>query len=201
MSGSIAVHPTLISALWPARREAGFLRLALLALAGSALLTLSAKIQVPFWPVPMTMQTFAVLVIAMAFGPRLGLATVGLYLAEGAFGLPVFAGTPAKGIGVAYMVGPTGGYLVGFAVAAVVVGHLGERGWDRNVLSTLAAMVLGTAAIFACGLAWLAYLLDAAKAVEFGLLPFLPGEALKIALAAALMPGCWKLLERRRGRP
>lgn len=200
MSGSIAVHPTLVSTLWPTRREASFLRLTLLAIAGSLLLTLSAKIQVPFWPVPMTMQTLVVLVIGMAFGPRLGVATVGLYLAEGAFGLPVFAGTPAKGIGLAYMVGPTGGYLAGFVAATLVVGWLAERGWDRGILTTLAAMVLGTAAIYAFGLAWLAYLLDGGRAVAYGLLPFLPAAALKIALATALLPACWKLIEKRQGR-
>ena len=118
-------------------------RMALLAIAGTALLTLSAKIQVPFYPVPMTMQTFAIVVIAMAFGWKLGAATVVLYLLEGAFGLPVFAGTPAKGIGIAYMTGPTGGYLVGFFLAAGLTGWLAQRGWDRNVVTTLAAKVAG----------------------------------------------------------
>ncbi|MDH5749223.1 MAG: biotin transporter BioY, partial [Rhodospirillales bacterium] len=115
-------QPTLIAALWPARKRLGVYRQGALAVAGSLLLILSAKISIPFWPVPMTMQTFAVLVIGMAYGPRLGLATVLLYLAEGAFGMPVFAGTPEKGIGLAYMMGPTGGYLVGFAVSAFLVG-------------------------------------------------------------------------------
>ena len=190
------LNPTLMSVLRPTfatQLSYGIF----LAIVGSLLLTLSAKIQVPFWPVPMTMQTFAVLVIGMAFGPRLGMATVGLYLLEGAFGLPVFAGTPTKGIGLAYMMGPTGGYLAGFLVAAGLVGYLSWRGWDRSVLMTLAAMVLGTAVIFLFGVPWLAYLIGFEKAIQFGLTPFLPAAALKIGLAAALLPTCWKLVGRR----
>src|SRR5690606_16484525 len=120
---------TLAESLWPAQAAPAWLRNMLLAVGGSLLLTLSAKINVPFYPVPMTMQTFAVLLIGAAFGWRLGTATVLLYLAQGAAGLPVFAGTPEKGIGLLYLMGPTGGYLVGFAVAAAVVGWLAERGW------------------------------------------------------------------------
>ena len=122
MRGALAVQPTLISTLWPAGEKTGALRLVLLAVVGSILLTISAKVQVPFWPVPMTMQTFVVLAIGMAYGPALGMATVALYLAQGAFGLPVFAGTPEKGIGLAYMAGPTGGYLAGFVAAALLTG-------------------------------------------------------------------------------
>jgi len=166
--------------------------------AGSLLLTASAKIQVPFWPVPMTMQTFAVLVIGMAYGPRLGAATVALYLAEGAFGLPVFAGTPAKGIGLAYMMGPTGGYLAGFLVAALAVGALARRGWDRGLPGGVAAFLIGDGVIFVCGVAWLSALIGFDKAIAAGLVPFLPGEALKVALAAALMVVGWRLVGRRR---
>jgi biotin transport system substrate-specific component len=104
---------TLIGALWPEDSLAKPLRMAILALAGTALLTLSAKIQVPFWPVPMTMQTFMVLAIGMTYGWRLGGATLLLYMAEGAMGLPVFAGTPEKGIGIAYMMGGTAAWIVG----------------------------------------------------------------------------------------
>src|SRR5947209_549651 len=107
--------PTLIAALWPAGASAG-LRFAVLAGLGSLALTLSAKLQVPFYPVPMTMQSLVVLLIGLGFGWRLGTATVLLYLAEGLAGLPVFAGTPEKGIGLAYMMGPTGGYLAGFVL-------------------------------------------------------------------------------------
>jgi len=200
MSIPLAPQATLAAALWPTRGHAALLRAALLALGGSLLLTFSAKLQIPFWPVPMTMQTFAVLVIGMGLGARLGGATVALYLAEGSLGLPVFAGTPEKGIGFAYLIGPTGGYLLGFLVSAALLGWLAERGWDRHIGSTLAAMALGSALIFACGLAWLGPLIGFTKAVQFGLLPFLPGAALKIALAAVLLPGIWRMLGRRRNR-
>ena len=195
MSDISSTQPTLASTLWPASMES-LGRMALMAVAGTALLTLSAKVQIPFYPVPLTMQTFAIMVIAMAFGWKLGAATVALYLLEGAFGLPVFAGTPAKGIGLAYMAGPTGGYLAGFLAAAALTGWLGERGWDRNVLTTMLAMLFGTALIYLLGFAWLAQLIGAAKAWQFGVLPFLLGDAFKIALAAALMPLMWRWLAR-----
>ena len=143
-----AENPTVsfVDALWPARGAGRMARAALLALLGSALLTLSAKVQVPFYPVPMTMQTLVVLLIGMAFGARLGVAAVALYLAEGAVGLPVFAGTPEKGIGLAYMIGPTGGYLLGFVVATAVAGWLAER---RNEPAGIGlAVVAGSIAIY-----------------------------------------------------
>ena len=173
------------------------LRNLMLAVVGSLALWLSAKIQVPFYPVPMTMQTFVVLVIGMAFGWRLGGATILLYLAEGAVGLPVFAGTPERGIGLAYMMGPTGGYLVGFFFSAVVVGWLAERGWDRRVIPTLVAMVAGTAIIFAFGVLWLGAFIGWDQPIlDLGLTPFLPGAAFKIALAAAVLPAIWRLVDR-----
>ncbi len=147
---------SLADALWPYSLENRWLRNATLAIVGSLLLTVSAKTHVPFWPVPMTMQTFAVLVIAMVYGPRLGTATVLLYLMEGAAGLPVFSGTPEKGIGLDYMAGPTGGYLVGFLVAAALLGFLNTRGWDRHFFTTLLAMTLGTLVILLMGYGWLA---------------------------------------------
>jgi biotin transport system substrate-specific component len=195
MRGPTTVQPTLVSTLWSSAAGAGWLRAAVLAVAGSLLLTASAKIQVPFWPVPMTMQTFAVLIIGMTCGPRLGVATVAIYLAQGAMGLPVFAGAAA---GPAYMVGPTGGYLAGFLVSAFVVGHLARRGWDRRLASGVAAFVIGDAVLFACGLAWLSGLAGVETAVGAGLLPFLPGEALKIGLAATLMVAGWRVVEWRR---
>lgn len=191
------VHPTLAGAAWPGA-AGSWLRMAILAIAGTVLLTISAKIQVPFYPVPMTMQTFAVLVIGMAYGWKLGSATLLLYLAEGAVGLPVFAGTPEKGIGLAYMAGPTGGYLVGFVLAAGIAGWLGEKGWDRSIPMTVTAMVIGTVIIFVPGYAWLAALIGGEKAWAFGVLPFLWGEVFKIALAAAVLPGAWKLIAKFR---
>ncbi|MFP6713122.1 MAG: biotin transporter BioY [Rhodospirillales bacterium] len=188
-------QPTLIDTFIPAATD-NWLYKAILVLAGTALLTLSAKIQVPFYPVPMTMQTFAVLVIGMAFGWKLGGLTVLAYLLEGAVGLPVFAGTPAKGIGLAYMAGPTGGYLVGFVVSALTVGYLAEKGFDRSIVATLIAMVIGTALIFLCGYVWLSELIGLEKAFKFGVLPFMWGAVFKIGLAAAILPLCWKVLKR-----
>ncbi len=185
-------HPPLIDALWPARGIPAPLRAAVLAVVGSLLIAASAKVQVPLWPVPITMQTFAVLVISMAYGRRLGAATLLLYLAEGAVGLPVFA----RGGGLAYFAGPTAGYLIGYPLAAALVGWLGERGWDGTVPRTAAAMLLGNALIYVPGLLWLATFTGVAGAFEVGLLPFLLGDALKLALAAGVLPFARKLVRR-----
>ena len=201
-------HPTLSAVWWPAAatggevgntRGAAWQRLAVLALAGSLLLTLSAKVQIPFWPVPMTMQTFVVLVLGAAYGPRLGMATMLLYLAEGALGLPVFAGTPEKGIGIAYMMGPTGGYLAGFVLAAGLTGWMAERGWDRSVAGVLIAMSLGHLVILGLGALWLAQLTGWEKAWLFGLAPFWAATILKTLLAAAVLPLAWRTLGHPRG--
>jgi len=194
---SAVSRPTLIDTLWPAT-TAPAVRWAVLMVVGSLLLTASAKAQVPMWPVPMTMQSFVVLVIGMAYGARLAGATVALYLFQGALGLPVFAGTPEKGIGLAYMAGPTGGYLVGFLIVAVVMGWLAERGWDRKALPSLAALTIGTVLLFVPGVAWLAVLVGFEQAVQAGLVPFLLGSVLKLALAAAVLPLAWKAVELRR---
>ena len=145
----------------------------------------------------MTMQTFMVLVIGMAFGWRLGAATVLAYLVAGAAGLPVFAGTPEKGLGLVYMTGPTGGYLLGFLLAAIATGFLAERGWDRRAATTFLAMLVGNIIIYAPGLAWLGVVVGWDKPVpEWGLTPFLLGDLAKIALAMLVMPAAWKLLGR-----
>jgi len=195
-------HDTLAATLWPRQANMGqlstALRSVLLAFAGSLLLWACAKIQVPFYPVPVTMTTFGVLAIGMAFGWRLGAATILLYLAEGALGLPVFAGTPEKGIGLAYMVGPTGGYLVGYVLAALACGGLAQRGWDRNVVTASLAMLLANALIYLPGLFWLGVLFGWDKPIlDWGLIPFIPGDLLKLALVAASLPLAWKLLSRR----
>lgn len=193
MNTATGTAPTLIDSLWP-REYGGTLRLVLLAVLGSALMAISAKTSIPLEPVPLTMQTFAVLVIAMAYGARLAGATLLLYLAEGAVGLPVFE----SGAGLLYMVGPTGGYLVGFLVAAVFVGWLAERGWDRNVILTFLANFGGTAIIFVFGVTWLSTLVGGfGKALELGFAPFVWVALIKIGLAAAFLPLVWKLLPRR----
>jgi biotin transport system substrate-specific component len=190
---AIAGRSTLAESLWPASSVPAWLRNSLLAIGGSLLLTLSAKISVPFYPVPMTMQTFAVLLIGAAFGWRLGAATVLLYLAQGAFGLPVFAGTPEKGIGLAYMMGPTGGYLIGFVVAAALVGWLAERGWDRSFLWLAVAMLIGHVVISAYGVAWLGSSIGLMDAWNVGVLPFFYANVFKTLLAAACMRAGWSI--------
>lgn len=190
---------TLLNRALPLSGAQALLRDALIALAATALLALSAKVQIPFYPVPMTMQALVVLLIGAAFGWRLGAATLALYLMQGAAGLPVFAGTPAKGLGLAYMVGTTGGYLAGFLVAAVVTGYLAEKGHTRTILGALATMTLGMLIIHALGFVWLATFLGASKAFMLGVVPFVLGDVLKIALGAALLPAAWWLVGRLRG--
>lgn len=167
----------------------------LLAVAGSLALWISGKVQIPFYPVPLTMQTFVVLIIGMAYGWRLGAVTIMLFLAQGAMGLPVFSGTPEKGIGLAYMMGPTGGFLAGFVLAALAVGFLAERGFDRNIFTTALAMVIGMALIYLPGILYLGSLLGWDKPIlQWGMYPFLYGDALKIVLASVLMPTIWRFV-------
>lgn len=184
-----ATHPTLAATLWPAEGMQVALRSLALAIAGSALVALCARISVPLYPVPITMQTFAVLLIGAAYGWRLGSATLALYLIEGAVGIPVFAPPESAG----FVGGPTAGCIVGFILAAGLVGWLAERGWDRNVLLTGIAMVLGNLVIYALGLIWLARFVGW-QTFEFGLFPFLIGDALKVALAMAVLPAAWKIV-------
>ncbi len=165
-----------------------------LVLAGSALISLAAQIRIPlpFSPVPVTGQTFAVLLVAAALG-RLGIASVLAYLAEGALGLPVFAGGAT---GLAYMGGPTGGYLVGFVLAAVIVGAAAEREWDRRLPTALLVMFLGEIAIYACGVAWLARFPLSVSPWQAGLFPFIPGDLFKMVLAALALPTAWRFVRR-----
>jgi biotin transport system substrate-specific component len=159
------------------------LRPAAVLILGSSLLWVSAKVEVPFWPVPVTLQTYVVLMLGALFGWRLGAAAVATYLIEGALGLPVFAGTPLKGIGLAYMAGPTGGYLAGYLLAALLVGMLLERRSKPGVLSTGLAMAAGELAILGLGCAWLAVQLGWEDALVLGVGPFVIGDAVKLALA------------------
>lgn len=168
----------------------------MLVVVGSLVLWVSAKIKVPFYPVPMTLQTLALFTIVAAYGRKLGLATVALYLIEGAAGLPVFAGTPEKGIGFAYMVGPTGGYLASYLVAAAIVGYAVERGFGRNPFKLFGAMLIAEVVILSMGFAWLAYLLGTEKAFAFGVGPFIITDLVKIGLAAAIVPAVTALFAR-----
>ena len=197
MSALVQNQTTLAQTVFPS--DNALVRNLTLAIVGSIVLWAAAKIQIPFYPVPITMHTFAVLVIGMTFGWKLGGATVLLYLAEGAMGLPVFSGTPEKGIGLAYMMGPTGGYLLGMALAAAVVGWLAESGWDRRIVTTALAMLIGNAIIYLFGLAWLGSVVGWDKPVlSFGLIPFIPGDIAKLILAAMVLPATWKLLGKNR---
>lgn len=164
---------------WGIRRS--LTRDAVLVVVGSVLLAISAKVQVPFWPVPMTMQTFIVLMLGAHAGLRVAVPTVALYLIEGALGLPVFS----TGAGLAFMAGPTGGYLAGFLVSVIVVSGLFAKGFGRHLPVAFGVLVLGDALIMGLGFAWLSTLIGPEKAFAVGVLPFIPAEALKIALATA----------------
>jgi biotin transport system substrate-specific component len=195
-------HFPLAAVVWPQRADgfSGVLRAVILIVLGTALLTLSAKVNLPLPYVPMTLQTLVVLMIGAAYGWRLGSATVIAYLAEGAAGLPVFAGPVG---GLAPFFGPTGGYLIGFAPAALVTGWLSKRGWDRSVPRLFVAMGLGHIIILAAGYAWLAVgmKLGFEKAWLVGIAPFIAASLIKNALGAALVPAIRRLFDRldRRG--
>lgn len=170
----------------------------LLVVAGSAALTFSAKTSVPFFPVPMTLQTLVVLLLGAAYGPRLAAATVLVYLAQGAAGLPVLAGTPERGIGLAYMAGPTGGFLAGFVIAAALTGALARLGWTASIGRAAVTMTAGTVALYLPGLLWLGSFTDWDNVLELGLLPFVYGDVLKLAVVAIAAPAAWHILDRIR---
>ena len=169
-------------------------RYALLALAGSVLITICSQISLPLFPVPMTLQTFAVFLIGLTYGWRLGGITVSLYLLEGAIGLPVFSG--GKG-GMIVFMGPTAGYLVGFLLAATACGWFAERGFDRSYFRLFLSLIVGNILIYTPGLFWLGTLIGWDKPVlEYGLYPFIGGDLLKIAMAVLLLPTVWKIVNR-----
>lgn len=164
-----------------------------LALGGAALITLGAKVQIPFWPVPMTLHTLSVFLVAAALGPRLALAAMATYLAAGAMGFPVFSGSPERGIGLAYLAGPTGGYLLGYLLAAGLIGWFAPRtGWLGHALSMLA----GLAIVYAAGLTWLATFVSGAELIAAGFTPFIIGDLIKVALACGLFAGLRSLKEK-----
>ena len=169
-------------------------RYALLALAGSVLITICTQISLPLFPVPMTLQTFAVFLIGLTYGWRLGGITVSLYLLEGAIGLPVFSG--GKG-GMIVFMGPTAGYLVGLLLAATACGWFAERGFDRSYFRLFLSLIVGNILIYTPGLFWLGTLIGWDKPVlEYGLYPFIGGDLLKIAMAVLLLPTVWKIVNR-----
>jgi biotin transport system substrate-specific component len=195
-------NQVLSETVWPAQGSALWIKRALLVGAGVAIHVLAAKVAVPVWPspVPITLGSLAVLGLGAAYGPRLGLATILVYMALGALGWDVFAGTSAELNGLAYMTGGTGGYLVGWVLATLVLGWAARRGWDRSVGGMALAMALGTAVIYVPGVLWLGVLYGWHEPLlAWGLYPFLIGDALKLALAALVVPGLWKLVGDARG--
>ncbi len=152
-----------------------------LALVGSILLAISSKIKIPFYPVPMTMQTLVVLLIGICFGWKLGVATISLYLFEGIIGLPVFSGTPEKGMGIAYFTGPTMGYLIGFIVTGLLVGKFN---YDENYFTNFLKLVFATSFIYILGMLWLGFIIGWDKPIfKLGAQPFLLAELFKILIA------------------
>ena len=201
---------------WPVLAEVGtgddgaarLARQAMFVALGIVLLTVAAKTQVPMWPspVPITLGTFAVLAIGAAYGPRLGLVTIGGYMILGLLGADVFAGSSAEKFGWAYMSGATGGYLLGYVLATALLGWLARRGWDRSVGWMALAMLLGNVVIYLPGVAWIHQIIAAGafdptkyasawdQTLVWGLTPYLIGDAMKLALAALLLPAVWKLV-------
>ena len=195
---------TLASALVPASRASARASRAALVVAGSLLVAALARLEIhlPFTPVPITGQTLGVLLVGAALGPGLGAASMGLYLLEGAVGLPFFAGG-AHGWSVLRTTSATGGYLWGFVVAAAVVGGLARRGWDRSFRGAVAAMLIGEVVLYAVGVPWLAAALGVSleRALELGMYPFVIGDLLKLFAAAVLLPTAWRLVgEGEQGR-
>jgi biotin transporter BioY len=193
MSGSASHSRVLVDSIWSAEGSGRDLTLVI---GGSLLIAAAAQIRIalPFTPVPVTGQTFAVLLIGALLGARRGAAAAMTYLSLGIMGLPVFSAAPP---GLAALVSPTAGYLAGFVGAAWVTGTLSERGWDRRPWTAALAMLIGSLVIFSCGLLWLGRFTGWDKVLQTGLFPFIPGDLLKIALATAVLPAGWRFLGRR----
>lgn len=198
----------LTETFWPAEGAQLWVKRAVLVVLGIAVLAIAAKIKVPLWPSPVAISlgTFAVLTIGAAYGPRLGLVTVLGWMAIGALGFDVFQNSSAEKYGLSYMMGATGGYLVGYVLATLVLGFAARRGWDRSVGGMALALLVGNVVLYVPGLLWLHHIVAAGlhdpatygsvwnQTLTWGLTPFVIGDALKLALAALLVPGLWKLV-------
>jgi biotin transport system substrate-specific component len=184
---------TIADVFRPAEKTRGIIYDVTVVIFGALILGLSAQVKVylPISPVPITGQTFAVLMLAAMLGSRRGVLAVIAYLIEGIAGLPVFAG----GIGPAALIGPTGGYLIGFIAVACVVGKLAEMGWDKKIITTVAAMLAGEVVLYTFGVCWLAIMTNIRTALTVGLYPFIVGDILKVVLASAVLPAGWKVLD------
>ncbi len=196
----LSAHPrTLSDALLDRRVARSWLRDAALIVLFSGFVALTARISIPlpFTAVPITGQTLGVLLTGAVLGSRRGALALGLYLLEGAIGLPVFAPSAVLAPGIGRLLGPTGGYLLAYPFAAGIVGWLAERGWDRRLWWTAVAMIVGNLVIYTFGIAWLSIFLgNVQRALTVGLLPFIPGDLIKIAIAALVLPGAWSLVGR-----
>lgn len=195
---TMTARPVLSEVFWNATSSDVWLKRLVLLVAGVVALWISARTQIGTVPVPITLQVLVVSVIGASYGPRLAAATLGAYLLLGAQGLPVFAGTPEKGIGLAYMAGPTGGYLIGFWLQAVVIGMLARAGWDRSVPMMAAAMAIGLVALYVPGVIWLSAAWGAALGWEnwyaYGVKTFIWVDALKLVVAVIAFPLIWRLV-------
>ncbi len=199
---STAVSNSVLSEeLWSAEGTALWVKRIVLVVLGIAALAISAKIKVPIppSPVPVTLGTFAVLTIGTAYGPRMGLATIVGYMLIGALGFDVFANSASGATGIEYMMGGTGGYLLGFVLATFALGYAARRGWDRNVVMLAIAMFVGNIIIYIPGVLWLAHLYTWENAFAWGVTPFLIGDAMKLVLAALIVPAVWKFVGKARG--
>ncbi|MEP3639379.1 MAG: biotin transporter BioY [Paracoccaceae bacterium] len=190
----------VLSEVWGVSEGIGLrVKQAALVVLGIAILAIAAKIKVPMWPVPITMGTFAVLSIGAAYGARLGLATILGYMIVGAIGFDVFAGSSAEEFGLTYMMGGTGGYLVGYVLATFALGMLARRGWDRSIVWMALTMLIGNVLIYVPGLIWLGQLYGWDQPIlQWGLTPFLIGDALKLGLAAVILPAVWSFVGKAR---
>ncbi len=208
MAETMNGRSVLAEALMPAAGSAVWIRRAVLVLAGVVALIAAAKVQVPMWPspVPITLSTFAVLTIGAAYGPRLGLVTMLGYLAIGAAGYDVFAGSSATYNGMAYMLGGSGGYILGWLLAVMALGAFARMGWDRSVGRMALAMLAGSVLVYLPGVVWLYHIVQSgaflpgqfaspwAQTMAWGVTPYLVGDVLKLVLAAMLLPALWKLV-------
>jgi biotin transport system substrate-specific component len=204
MAVTLTTPNTILGVLEPKTGTRRLLSNVATVLIGTLLITLAAKINVPTWPVPVTLQTFAVAALAAAFGWRIGLATIMLYIIEGFGGLPVFAGAAA---GPAYLLGPTGGFILGFLPMAVIVGRAADMGVSQRLGAMFAVMLVADAVVFAIGYAWLVVVLSGLKGVGYGAVmgpaysgaiqPFIVWDILKMAFAAVSVAGAWTVLRRR----
>ena len=189
----------IVAALAAGTEHAALVRaMAVVALTVLTAAAAQVSLPLPFTPVPLTLQPMIVLVGGAALGARAGMTSQLLYLAAGAAGLPVFAASPILPQGVARLVGPTGGYLLAYPLAAWVAGRLAERGFDRRYLTSVAAMAAGLAVVFAGGVAWLAWITPGAvglpAALRLGFVPFVAADIAKVLVAAAVLPAAWRLV-------